>query len=73
MFLPGDSQEPGGLQSIGLQTVEHNWSNLAGTHTVLLQIGVLETQAQEEQAAGGRVSNIFRGLGPAPPRTSCFI
>ena len=24
VFLPGESQEPGGLQSIGLQTVKYN-------------------------------------------------
>ena len=35
VFLPGESpwtEEPGGLQSMGLQRVEHNCSNLAHTH-----------------------------------------
>ena len=26
------TEEPGGLQSMGLQRVEHDWSNLPGTH-----------------------------------------
>ena len=26
------TEEPGGLQSIGLQRVRHNWSNLARVH-----------------------------------------
>ena len=64
VFLPGESQEPGGLQSIGLQTVEYNWSNLAG-----IQIRVPKTQAQEQQAAGGRESDICSSLGPTPPKT----
>ena len=35
VFLPGESpwtEEPGGLQSIGLQRVGHDWSNLACMH-----------------------------------------
>ena len=37
VFLPGESpwtEEPDGLQSIGLQTVKHVWSDLAYTHCV---------------------------------------
>ena len=36
VFLPGKyhGQEPGGLQSMGLQKVGHNWSSLACTHEV---------------------------------------
>ena len=30
--IPG-TEEPGGLQSMGLQRVEHNWSDLAHRHT----------------------------------------
>ena len=30
--------EPGGLQSIGLQTVEYNWSDLARTHFEIIAI-----------------------------------
>ena len=35
VFLPGESheEEPGGLQSIGLQRRGHNWSNLACMYT----------------------------------------
>ena len=35
IFLPGESswtEEPGGLHSLGLQRVGHDWSNLAHTH-----------------------------------------
>ena len=32
VLLPGESQEPGGLQSIRLQRVGHSWSDLACTH-----------------------------------------
>ena len=34
IFLPGEShgQEPGGLQSIGLQRVGHDWSDLSCVH-----------------------------------------
>ena len=37
VFLPGESQmeEPGGLQSIGSQTVRHDWTGLARTHANL--------------------------------------
>ena len=28
------TEEPGGLQSLGSQRVRHDWSDLAGTHTV---------------------------------------
>ena len=36
VFLPGESpwtDDPGGLQSIGSQSVRHNWSDLAHMHT----------------------------------------
>ena len=36
VFLPGEfswTEEPGGIQSIALQRVGHNWSNLACAHT----------------------------------------
>jgi len=32
------TEEPGGLQSIGLQRVGHDWSNLACTHKTLLHL-----------------------------------
>ena len=32
VFLPRESQEPGGLQSIGTQRVGHDWSDLARMH-----------------------------------------
>ena len=35
VFSPGESpwtEEPGGLQAVGSQRVEHNWSNLAHMH-----------------------------------------
>ena len=31
------TEEPGGLQSMGLQRIKHNWNNLAGVHTGLYQ------------------------------------
>ena len=31
-FLPGESQEPGGLQSTGLERVRHDWSNVTRMH-----------------------------------------
>ena len=33
------TEEPGGLQSIGLQRVRHDWSDLAGTFTMCLTHG----------------------------------
>ena len=30
------TEEPGGLQSMGSQIVEHDWSDLANTHTTLV-------------------------------------
>ena len=39
VFLPGESpwtEEPGGLRSIGLQRVGHNWSDLACRRAVIL-------------------------------------
>ena len=41
VFLPGESpwtEEPGGLQSIGLQRVRHIWSGLASTPSILSNI-----------------------------------
>ena len=32
------TEEPGGLQSIGLQRVRHNWSNLAHTHNFIIML-----------------------------------
>ena len=32
------TEEPGGLQSIGLQRVGHDWSDLACTHTNILAV-----------------------------------
>ena len=40
-FLPGESpwtEEPGGLQSIGLQRVRHIWSDLASTPSIFSNI-----------------------------------
>ena len=49
IFLPGEiswTEEPGGLQSIGLQRVGHDWSNLAAiaTYTLLTNTITLESK-----------------------------
>ena len=41
VFLPGNSTEPSGLQSTGLQRVRHNWGHL---HTIMCQAGMLGTE-----------------------------
>ena len=38
------TEEPGGLQSVGLQRVEHDWSDLACTHIYLIYILYLPSQ-----------------------------
>ena len=40
------AEEPGGLQSIGLQRVGYDWSDLAGTHAVILQAHVYNQGVQ---------------------------
>ena len=35
--IPG-TEEPGGLQSMGLQRVRHNWRDLAHTHIAYLNV-----------------------------------
>ena len=49
------TEEPGGLQSMGLQRVEHDWSDLAHKHTApgTLPNPGIETVSQASPALAG--------------------
>ena len=42
VFLPGESQgwEPGGLPSVGLHRVGHDWSDLAAAAAAVIENGI---------------------------------
>ena len=64
VFLPGEipwTEEPGGLQSIGLQRVRHGWSDLAHTCTLTQSklIPFTTWQANRDKSCWGKVATLF--------------
>ena len=57
------TEEPGGLRSIGLQKVRHNWSDLACT-TLLLFTQILPSACYPDMMSGWSCSSYFMTMRP---------
>ena len=67
VFLPGESpwmEEPGGLQSIGLQRVRQDWSDLTHTHTQceISQWVAVHTRNREDRKGLEQVSCLIQQI-----------
>ena len=60
------TEEPGGVKSLVLQRVGHNWSDIA--HSEELCRTCLSTTATEDRKAGAFIKTPVSGLWKTPPR-----